>query len=433
MSDDLSSKSLLIKDYGLFVCLAEYLAEFFGEVKYYVPWKSAYPGSNLALIGHGCKNVIRVRDFYDHVERADLIYYPDLGDGDEQEYLRSKGKRVWGTGKAENFENFRWQAKKIIREHGLPAGESERIIGVDNLRKRLENETAVLWVKMSTFREDWETKKFKGDYRLFKSTIDDFEHRRGAASEFAEWVIEQDIPDAVEAGYDGWCVDGQFPPHAMLGFEIKGSGLIGKVMPYKEFPEVVVTINDKLAPYYKKMGCRGNISTEIRDGILIDPCMRSPSPPIEMYPDMYSKYALAVWHGAGGEIIDPEPIWEYGCEIVLESSWAEKNWTPIYYPPEIAPFVKLRNYAYFHDLPNVLPMQQGPRVGAVIGLGHTLTEAVEKALKHAGMVEGHQIEADTESVGKGLLAIEQAQKDLGVNFTDEPIPTPDDVAEMSEA
>lgn len=430
---DLSSRRLLIWDFGLFPCLAEFFGKFFGEVEYFVPWANAYPASNLALVGEGLNNVTRVRNFFERVDVADLIYFPDLGNGDLQEYLRRKGKRVWGTGRAEDLENLRWEATKIIRSLGLPMNHKERIIGTQKLRERLKDEKEVKWVKVSTFRSDWETKKFDGNYRLFEPVIDDFDHRCGVKKTFAEFVVEDDIPDAVEAGYDGWCIDGQYPPHAMLGFEIKGSGLIGKVMKYpEEFPEPVTKVNEALSLYFKHYGMRGTFSSEIRNGVLIDPCCRSPSPPMELYPDMYGKYAEAVWAGADGEIVDPEPIWEYGCEIVLESDWADKNWTPLYYPKEIEDFVKLRNYARFDGQPHVLPMQQGPRVGAVIGLGHTLKEAIDKAIEHAGMVEGFHIEADVESVGKGLAAVEQAQKDLGVSFTEEPLPDANDVAEMAE-
>lgn len=429
--NDFSNQRWLCWDYGLFPSVAEHLAETVGCVQYYLHWKSAYPDLNLALIGSGLEKVERVRDFFDHVEGADLIYFPDLGDGDLQKYLRSKGKRVWGTDKAENLENFRWETKQLFKKVGMPMNQAERVVGIQNLKARLKGETAILWIKFSTFRKTWETKKFCGDYRVFEPFLDELAWRTGPAGKLIEFIVDHDIPDAAESGYDGWNIDGKWPINAMLGYEAKGAGLIGKVMPYSEFPPEVVNVNTRIAPLLEHYGCRGNVSSELRNGIPIDPCQRSPSPPGELYPSMYTNFDECVYAGAGGELAVPEIKWEYGCEIVLESNWSEKNWCAVYYPKEIEPFVKLRNYAHFDGEPYVLPMDQGPRVGAVIGLGHTVKEACLKAMEYAEQVKGAYIESSTESVGQGLKAIAQAQEE-GVNFTDEKLPTQEELEKELE-
>jgi hypothetical protein len=432
MSDDLSSKSCLFYDYGLFLSVAEKLADSFGRVQYYMPWKGAYPGSNKLMIGDGLDRVERVRDFFDHVKEADLIYFPDLGDGDLQVYLQEQGKRVWGSGKGENLENFRWETKQLMKKLGLPTAPCKRVIGIEALRKELQNRDN-LWIKISTMRADGETWHHL-TWKLSEPRVAELEWRLGAKAPHMEFIVEDDIPDAQEEGYDGWNIDGNFPSQAMLGYEIKGAGLIGRVMPYGKLPETVRLVNEKLSPEMRRLGYRGNFSSELRNGILIDPCCRTPSPPGELYPEMYENYADCVWEGADGNLIDPIPKYKYGVEICVESDWSEKNWMAIHFPKEIEPFVKLRNYTKMDGVYYVLPMNEGPRVGAVIGLGDTLKEAVEQAIYNAKQIEGFHIEADIESVSKGIKTITDAQEN-GVYFSDEgdDIPSTEEIQSAVEA
>ena len=149
---------------------------------------------------------------------------------------------------------------------------------------------------------------------------------------------------------------------------------------------------------------------------------------------MYENYAECVWEGADGNLIDPIQKWKYGVEICVESDWSEKNWMAIHFPKEIEPFVKLRNYTKIDDVFYVLPMNEGPRVGAVIGLGNTLKEAVEQAITNAKQIEGFHIECDIESVSKGIKTITDAEES-GTYFTDEndDIPSIEDIAQAVEA
>lgn len=433
MIENLKDKTVLVMDYGLFESTAVHLAKDFGKVLYYVPWKGAYPGSNKLLIGEGLDEITRVRDFFDHVPEADLIFFPDLGDGDLQVHLRAHGKRVWGTGKGENLENFRWRTKELMKKLGMPTSPCKKITGIDALRRELvERDGEKVWVKVSTMRADLETRSSE-KYILSKPWIDDLQHRMGAKGPYMEFIVENDLPDAQEEGYDGWCIDGEFPSLAMLGYEIKGSGLVGRVMPYGQLPKTVRDVNSALAPTMKEYEYRGSWSSEIRDGILIDPCCRQPSPPSELYPEMYENFSECVWAGANGEIVEPIQKFKYGVEICIESDWSEKNWMPIYFPESVAPFVKLRNFTKFGDTYHVLPMNEGPRVGAVIGVADTLLEACVQAMLNAKAVEGFHIEADTEAVGKGLKTVSDAQE-KGVQFVDEgeTIPTDEEVSAAVE-
>ena len=108
-------KKALIYDHGTFVSLAERLAQDFGEVGYFSPYNSSFPSSNATYIGHGLKGVTRVNNFFDYVEKADIVIFPDVGDGDIQEYLVSKGKRVMGSRKGEDMELYREDMKEFMK------------------------------------------------------------------------------------------------------------------------------------------------------------------------------------------------------------------------------------------------------------------------------------------------------------------------------
>src|SRR5713101_2326507 len=90
---DFSNRTALVIDQGLYVHVAEKLAESFGRVLYYCNgWRSAFPVS----------------------ERFNI--------GGEQEYLRRQGKRVWGSGHAEMLELHRDELKTLMKSAGLPVG-----------------------------------------------------------------------------------------------------------------------------------------------------------------------------------------------------------------------------------------------------------------------------------------------------------------------
>jgi hypothetical protein len=75
---DFSNRTALVIDQGLYVHIAEKLAESFGRVLYYCNgWRSAFPVSERFNIGAGLDGVERIVNPWEHVDRADLIVFPD--------------------------------------------------------------------------------------------------------------------------------------------------------------------------------------------------------------------------------------------------------------------------------------------------------------------------------------------------------------------
>ena len=214
------------------------------------------------MIGQGIKEIERVDEPWSHLDEADLIVFPDVYEGALQEYLVSQGKRVWGCRMGCELELDRAKAKEIAIKAGIDIGPYEVIKGLDALREHLK-EHDDQHIKVSATRGDFET-FHSPTYKKIEPRLDDLEHTLGARKKIIEFIVEEGISPAIEAGYDGYTVDGKYPDGAIIGIEIKDRAYVGCTMRYGKMPEPVRRVNDGLAPALKKYGYRGFISTEVR-------------------------------------------------------------------------------------------------------------------------------------------------------------------------
>ncbi len=173
------------------------------------------------------------------------------------------------------LELDRPKSKEASKKLGIDIGPYKVIMGLDALRKHLKANDDQ-WVKVSSTRGDMETFGAK-TYQHVEPRLDELEHNLGAKKKIMEFTVEQGIPDAIETGYDGYCIDGKYPKGAMTGVEVKDEAYLMKTVRWQDLPEMVRSVNQKLAPALKRYGYRGFISTEVRcceDGkaYLIDPC-----------------------------------------------------------------------------------------------------------------------------------------------------------------
>lgn len=412
-----SSKCALVYDYGLFVEFAVTLARQFKKVYYFSPWKDAYPSRKSLTIGEGLHpNLHRVRDLWDVEDEVDVWVFPDVGDGDLQLHLKRLGYPVWGCFKGEELELFRWETKNWIKSVGLPLVPSTRFVGLDALEDYLrENDN--LWVKVSTFRGSVETFHHE-TWALTEKKVAALREDIGELAHIMEFIIEEDLPDEgfVEIGYDGWNVHGDWPKTAMMGYEIKGEALAGVVKPYADFPKPVRLVNEKLSPALKEYGYCGNISTELRvdkngQPFLIDPCARCGSPPGELMCELWENWAEIIWHAAVyGETVEPKPIAKYAFELMLYSDWVSKHWAPVLVPDDVRRYVKLAfSTRIRHD--NVVPqLFKSTKIGAVIGFGDTLQDAIDHCLENNEQIEGLEIDRDLNAVEKAIDIIKEGEK-----------------------
>lgn len=406
------SKTVCVYDHGLFVELAITLSKSFGRVLYYAPWETGAPKSHVRCVGEGVDGIERVASIWPHLDEVDLFVFPDVYEGALQEYLAKLGKRVWGCRMGEELELDRVAVKEHCRALGIDIGPYTVHRGLDALRSHLKRHDNQ-FVKIPALRGDMET--FKADnYALIEPRLNELANN--VASKTMEFICEDEIPDAIEVGYDGYTVDGRFPKEGIVGVEVKDQAYVCAAMPYRELPESVRGVNGCLAGTLKDYTYRGFISTEIRatpDGkaYLIDPCARCGSPPSELYQVMISNIADVMWEGAGGVVIEPELIKPFGAELLLISEWADKNWQHVEFPKSIREHVKLRNLMVIEGEYYVAPQSNGTTaVGAVVAMGDTQEEAIAECKRLAEMVEGYSIEKPVAALDK---AGEQLTEFLG--------------------
>jgi hypothetical protein len=410
------------------------LAKGFGRVLLYVPWKNAFPKSNLFSVGEGLPNVEKVTDWEDYFDETDCYFFPDVYDGGLQLLLRSLGKPVWGSAKGEELELFRWETKHLLKELGLPVQPVERIIGLDALREHLM-EVDDKFVKISRLRGDCET-FHHSTYKLTEPRLDEMEHRLGARKHTKEFIVEDSIDGSVkDIAYDGFTIDGEYPKRCLMGIEQKDLGYVGIVKLYSEFPAPIREVNTKLAPILAQYQYRNFISPELIIGkkgepYVIDPCARCGSPPSELYQQMADNWAEVIWAGAHGELIEPKWNAKWGVQAMIHSPWADQNDLSLYFPDKIAEWVKLRNVAKVEDHWMVMPQNVGlPEVGAVVATGNTLMEAMKKLVEYSRQVEGYQTEVQLKALPDVIESIDQAQRH-GIKFDTAPLPTVSQVANL---
>jgi hypothetical protein len=389
----LKNKTVLVRDHGLFHCLAERMARDFKEVFYFRPWEESFPLPDKYIVGQGIPGLTRVDNFEDYQDKVDLICFFDIYSGALQEKLRKDGHRVFGTGKGEILELDRIKFREILKREGLPVIKHKVITGLDALREHLKP-LKDKWIKFSKFRGIKETFHFK-DYFHSRYMLDEIAVKAGVYQDLMRFIVEDPLK-GVEAAADWFVVDGKHLSAGMWGYENKDSGYIGKASTFEGLPEPIMDVCLGLEDVMGEYDVRGMVSLETRiaqdgDPYCIDPCMRGPSPPAELMCEMYENFSEIVWGVAGGEEIEPKMKAKYGAEVLLKSDLAREAVMAVSLKEEDREFLKFRNLCridgqYYH-----IPGDKETLIGAAIGMGDTLEEAQGNALEMCEKVQAEDV------------------------------------------
>ena len=423
----------LVIDNGNYTAFAERLAEE-GEVLYFCPFSDrSFPKHGPAMVGTGLRGVERVNNWEMYYQEVDFVVFPDVGFMYLAELMRSQGVKVWGAGLGEKLELQRWRAKETMRELGLPVGKCALVTGMKALREYL-SENDDVFVKISGFRGLAETFPSQ-TIALSEPRLVELELELGGAAEVFPFVVEHKVESVVEAGYDGWCVNGQFPSTCLTGVEVKDKGYLGAVRDYEKLADPVRVVNDKLAPFLEEAGYAQFFSTEIRVtemGVpyLIDLTTRCPAPPSALYWAMIENIWEIVEGGASGICVDP--VWraKYGALAIITSDFATDRWCPVTVTEDARPWVKWRNYCEIEGQGYIVP-QEGIKmceIGDVVGIGDTVEDAINNCRENAEGVGGFCVQVYADSITDALGEIQKAE-DEGIIFTDDELPKPKDLIE----
>lgn len=420
---NLKDKTAIVYDRGIYMSLAARLARDFGRVLLYNPaWKTTWPRFTDAQIGAGLlenEGVERIENFFDHLDEADIIVFPDTLDADLVNHLRGLGKRVWGSGYAESLELDRIDTLEYLKELNLPVPKYKVVNGLDALREYLKSHEDV-YVKVSIFRGTFET--FHSEtYNLTEPLLDKLEGELGPVKNRIIFSVFEPL-EGIELAFDGFSIDGQFPKKVPLGFEVKDMGWCAKVKDYKDLYPAVKEFNKAIAPTLKLNKYRNFMSPEIRvtkdgTGYMCDFCARFPSPVSEVYYELIGNFSEIIWAGADGELVEPEYVDEYAMTLAIYSDWARENWQGVYIEKEALPYVKLRNYTIVDNVYYIVPntIDKNDCIGVIVATGNSLEDCAAKVNKYADMVKGYRIKIECATVDKMQKVIDSA-KEFGVSF-----------------
>lgn len=427
---NLKDKVVCFVDNGLFVDFCRHVGKEFGKAFYYKPdWRCAFPRSQQIVVGQGFQEIEPILFPLEKFSEIDLWVFLDLYQSDLQLFLESRGARVWGCRKGDEMELHRWEFRDHLKKIGLPTTEAVKLTGMTALREYL-TKVKNKFVKTSFTRGDFET--FRHDtFETSESRLDELGHSLGAVKEHYEFLVESEIPDCIEVGYDGYTVDGKFPSHAMMAYEVKDVGMIGMVKEYESLAKPVREVNAALSETFLNYNYRGFFASEIRYGkerkpYLIDPCCRLGTPSNELLQELFDGWGAVLWDGANGVLTNPRVKKKFGVLACIHTEFAVDNWQIISYPSKIDDNIKLRFHTRVDGKDIVAPQTVGlPDVGYVSASGNTLLEAISLCKERAEQVKGFQVKVSLEGIDKALEYIKEGEK-FGIRFTDN-LPTAEQV------
>jgi hypothetical protein len=421
---NLKDKSIFVFDLsGLYTYVADRLAAFFGTVYYYVPnHEASYLTSDRDEIGTGIPGVTRVHDLWKYVTAdrlVDYFYFPDMGEGSLQCHLSDLGYPVGGSKLSEVLEHDKEKLQQTMERVGLPYAQTERANGFWELREIMMR-TKDKWIKVG-----W---KHRGVFETFHHI--DWEHseewwfkKAGSVGQYRHTMVilvQDPIPSKAEVAIDGWRVGRVVVPWMVTGIELKDMGLAGMLV--QEMPGPIFEVEQKLAPEWERLGYNGPYGNEIRLGedgesYYVDATCRVGRPPGEIHAVVYTNYGEIVRAVCCGEIPTPEFKHKYVAHILLCSPLLCHQWLEVSFPDSIAPYVKLANYCIKDGEHWCIPDGSGETdtVGAVVGLGDTLREAMDNALKYAEQVKAEKLEYRQNLFDDISKSIEAA-KEYGIDY-----------------
>jgi hypothetical protein len=422
-------------DYGTFLALADKLAETYKTVYYYCPIEKEFKSIADASIGEGLDGVKKIHDFLDPdiFNTIDLFIFPDIGYGGLQKYLRSIGKAVWGAMGADELELFRDLFLETLEKVKLPTPDSKVIYGLTALGKYLKV-VKNKWVKINCFRGDMET-WYHINYDYSIRTLESLAVIFGGVKEQITFVVQETINSEVEVGYDGWCIDGNYPSKSFQGYEKKNELYLGTVLSNDNLPEEIKYVNEKMSPVLKEYGYRSWWSTEIRvdkEGTpyFIDPTTRHPALCGEHQWETCANLAEIIWAGAHGDVIEPEFKFTFAASATLHYKSYEpmtdsrvilKEWKSLEVPKDVIRWFKPYHYCIVGEIYHFVPSKMD-EVGVVIGVGSSIKESIDHLKKNLESMSKLPVWTNISDFPELIKSIITAE-DKGIKFAKD-IPDP---------
>ena len=429
MMTDLSGKTALVIDHGLFLPLARRLARNgFGRVLYYQPWEEGFSKIYRAITGDGYGDIERCDDIWEVKDQVDCFVFPDVGMAGLQLELEAQGKRVWGSRKAADLELDRPLFLKTLAELGLDVPTHETVIGLDKLRAILRNREDV-YIKISKYRGMLETFHWRS-WEQDRWMLDAWAVEFGPIGDRFPFLVFDAIDTPLEIGGDTYCVDGQWPSLMLNGIEAKDKGYFAAVTKREDMPEEILNILESFGPVLGKDRYRNEFSMEARitdaDVFFIDPTCRGGLPSTGSQLELWGNFPQIVWHGANGELVDPEPTAQFSMECILTMKGQPSSWCVTEVPEELRDAMKLAGCCEVDDQTCFPPEDETERaIGWLVAIGDSPEETLDELKRLSAMVPDG-VTANVEALADVIQEVHTAQAD-DIPFTDQPVPKPESV------
>lgn len=423
-----------VLDFGTFIDVAVMMSKICKKTYYHSPINNEFLDVKKCVLGTGIPDITRLDGFMhpDIVKEVDLWICPDIGYDDIQAYLKSIGKKVWGSNGAEFIELYRTTFIKLIKKLGLPSVPTVRIEGLKNLADYLKTVTNK-WIKVNRYRENMETWKHL-DYDHSIPKLNHLAEEFGGVQEKIVFVVQNEISTDIEIGYDGWSVYGEFPDSSFQGYEKKNELYLGSLLDYDKLPDAVRTVNESMTDFLKEQGYDNFIASEIRwvseeDFYFIDPTMRMPGQTGEQLLETCSNLALVIWEGANGILTKPEWSAHFAAAATVHYDVDEKGWRVMRVPEEADRWFKPLHYCVVDGLLK-FPPHRNDEVGVLLGLGDTIEDAIDALNENFSAFKNEAVSIHTHGFADLIKSIKGAESE-GLEFSDQPVPKPEIVLESA--
>ena len=318
---------VLVIDTGLAIDHAMRFVEEGCVVYYFLTgFMSAFPTFQETVVGDGFP-LEKVEDWGGVVDKVGLVYVTDNVFPQLAEYLRKRGKLVYGP----SPELVRWESDRVygyqkMQEYNIDVPPGKICKGKDELISYIrekEKEEKRVWVKIEN--------RFRGQIETFSvATAEEAETMLGQAGlgpyiDEAQFLVQENV-DGVEVGCDGYVTpDGVLEPIAYT-IEKKGRG---NVVVWQRGSDFIDMWYDKVMDVVVEDNYRCNLSVEAiwngKDFYVLEPTPRNPYPVSSLYPRFIKNWVDVVWAVAEGKVIEVDVDWEEPYMVELTISTSEKD------------------------------------------------------------------------------------------------------------
>ena len=405
---------------GSYLPIALRLSPYFKKTYFYSPNPNPFPRPGLSYIGKGYEDqgVFQIDDFWNKLNEIDIVILPDSYQSDIGQHLRSIGKMVWGGAPSDVVETNKKTFYDVVERLGLPASNIKYIKGITALKDYLFDKSN-LFIKTYPFRGVIETFQYI-NWNFNNVIFKDLEFANGPMAEELLFIVQDPIDAICEFGSDYYSVGNQIPKTRCFGIETKDAAYISKAEPNPPAP--IKYVDETFAAALGAYKHCGWFSTEVRYTENFIPFFNDPTPRCGMPSGLSMISLISNWHeiipgACKGIFVEPVYKYKYACELIIRTSYSNKNYVPVTFPKEYAPNINLKGSFIIDGQSFIIPFLKETgfeleQIGTVCCWGNDIESVMTEAVSIASQIEAIDVKFDATALDSAKEAIEKVEKAL---------------------